>query len=106
MKKLSFFSGLDIVSRFGGEEFIIILPETDINSAVLLAKEVLKAVKDLNIAHESSPIDKRITLSIGVASMIANENINMDIFLKMADDALYEAKNNGRNCIKIYTSVM
>ncbi|KZL92523.1 GGDEF domain-containing protein [Clostridium magnum] len=92
----------DIVSRFGGEEFIMILPETDINSAVLLAKELLKAVKDLNIAHESSPIDKRITLSIGVASMIANENVNMDIFLKMADDALYEAKNNGRNCIKIY----
>jgi diguanylate cyclase (GGDEF) domain len=93
----------DIVSRFGGEEFIMILPKTDINNAVLLAKSILKAVENLNIAHESSSINKRITLSIGIASMIANENVNMDIFLKMADDALYEAKNNGRNCIKIYT---
>jgi diguanylate cyclase (GGDEF)-like protein len=92
----------DVVSRFGGEEFIMILPETDINGAVFVAKTLIEAIENLNIAHQSSPISKRATLSIGLASIVPNENMNMDIFLKMADDALYEAKNDGRNCFKIY----
>ena len=93
----------DVVSRFGGEEFIMILTETDINSAVFVAKVLLEAIENLNIAHQSSLISKRVTLSIGIASVIPNENIDMDLFLKMADDALYEAKNHGRNCFKVYT---
>lgn len=94
----------DVVSRFGGEEFIIILPETDINGAALIAKSLIKDIQNLNIAHKSSPISEKVTLSIGLASMIPNENMDMDVFLKMADDALYEAKNDGRNCFKIHNS--
>lgn len=96
----------DVVSRFGGEEFIMILPETDIDSAVFIAKALLKAVENLNIVHESSPIAKRVTLSIGIASIIPNDNINMDTFLKMTDDTLYEAKNDGRNCFKVYNQAV
>lgn len=96
----------DVVSRFGGEEFIIILPETDINSAVLTARSMIKDVENLNIAHESSPVRKIVTLSVGIASMIPSENMDIDVFLKMADDALYEAKNSGRNCLKIYNSAV
>lgn len=94
----------DVVSRFGGEEFIIISPETDIDGAVFLAKSILKTVKDLNLEHQTSPISKSVTLSIGLVSIIPNVNDNMDLFLKMVDDALYEAKNHGRNCFKIYNN--
>lgn len=94
----------DVLARFGGEEFIAFLPETDKDGAVSLANSLLKAVEALDIEHQSSSIAKRVTLSIGLVSMIPNENDNMDVFLKMADDALYEAKKAGRNCFKIYNS--
>jgi diguanylate cyclase (GGDEF)-like protein len=92
----------DVASRFGGEEFIMMLPETDLDGAVFLVKSLLKAVENLNIEHESSPIDNRVTLSIGIISLIPNKNNDMDTLLKMSDDALYEAKKDGRNCFKIY----
>lgn len=94
----------DVVSRFGGEEFIMILPETDIVGAVYLSNTLLKAIENLNIEHKSSPIANKVTLSIGLVSVIPDEKDDMDILLKMADDALYEAKKAGRDCFKIYKS--
>lgn len=77
----------DFVFRYGGEEFVIILPNTDINNAVLLCSRLLNNVKST------------ITASIGVTLFKDDDNIHS--FIKRADDAMYKAKNNGKNQIQI-----
>ncbi|MHB8231821.1 MAG: sensor domain-containing diguanylate cyclase [bacterium] len=86
---------IDTATRYGGEEFVIVLPQTDFNSALSVAKKIKNLVKD----YKFTQIDRNITVSIGIASM-PDDNINsVDDILKIADDFLYEAKNSGRNRI-------
>ncbi len=86
---------IDTAVRYGGEEFVIILPQTDFNGAVSLAKKIKNLVRKQNFTH----IQNKITVSIGIA-YLPDENINtVDEILKIADNFLYEAKNKGRNRI-------
>jgi diguanylate cyclase (GGDEF)-like protein len=90
----------DLLARFGGEEFVIVLPETDSPGASKLASLALEKVQQLNIPHAYSNVTPRITVSIGVATLIPYElHIPLDL-IRSADDLLYEAKRNGRNQIK------
>lgn len=87
----------DLATRYGGEEFCCILPETDHQGAVSIAMSIKGGVEDLGIRHEGSAIENYLTVSIGVATVICDEGINSDIIVNLADERLYQAKKNGRN---------
>jgi len=91
----------DLVARYGGEEFAVILPDTDATNAAIVARGILKAVRRLNVVHETSNIESYITISVGIASFIPNKTYQPKDLIKMADDALYKAKKQGRNCFVI-----
>lgn len=80
----------DSPTRFGGEEFLIILPQTNENGAYMLAQNLRKKIENFNFL-----VKENITASFGVASFCDNDTIQT--IIKRADEALYEAKNSGRN---------
>jgi diguanylate cyclase (GGDEF)-like protein len=87
----------DKVARYGGEEFACLLPKTDLAGAHLIAQRMLDQVRELAIEHLPSCIDANVTISVGVASMLASrDGSSTATLLKAADDALYEAKRAGR----------
>lgn len=88
---------LDLSARYGGEEFVIILPETHKDGAEIIAEEIRKNIINLDIPHEYSPISKNVTLSLGVTTMVPNNQHTISEFINDADKALYEAKSLGRN---------
>lgn len=89
----------DFVARFGGEEFVCILPDTQQHGASSVAQILLEEISAENILHEFSTVAQHVTVSIGVATCNydQSENVGPLLLLKMADQALYGAKANGRN---------
>lgn len=85
----------DLVGRIGGEEFAILLPETDFLHGIQVAEKLRQAIQLLYIEHESRRIE--LTVSIGVAQVVDR----LDLALRLADERLYIAKNNGRNRVGI-----
>ncbi|HEY0848142.1 MAG TPA: diguanylate cyclase [Noviherbaspirillum sp.] len=86
----------ELLVRLGGEEFAVLLPNTDEEQAIALAERIRLAVWDLNLPHASSSVSDRVTVSIGVACLKHGLHSNFDSLLQDADLALYRAKN-GRN---------
>jgi diguanylate cyclase (GGDEF)-like protein len=89
----------DLAARYGGEEFVILLPEVPPDRAEEIAESVRQDVYDLGIEHESSEVEKVVTVSVGVAAMVPNKDFNPTDLIKLADEALYKAKADGRNRI-------
>lgn len=87
----------DFVARFGGEEFVMILPNTDIAGAKEIATRIHKQVELLAMPHRRNDGVSRVTVSIGGASIKPSKDSNRDQFLQRIDHALYMAKNKGRN---------
>lgn len=87
----------DFITRYGGEEFAIILPETNSNSALKLAEKVRKSIENLNIPHTSSTIKNSVTISLGVATVYKDTITAPEQIITLADIALYNAKEDGRN---------
>jgi len=85
---------IDLLGRFGGEEFVVLLPETTLNVAVDMAEIIRNNLEKKVILAEE--IEVRVTVSIGV-STYQLEDQNIDVVLQRADQALYQAKNQGRN---------
>ena len=94
----------DIIARFGGEEFVVILPETDFESALALANQMVQSIADLNITHEYSSVVPYVTISAGVSSVNPMEYDGFHHLESMADKALYDAKEHGRNQVKAFTN--
>jgi diguanylate cyclase (GGDEF)-like protein len=85
----------DLAVRLGGEEFGILLPESDIKGAQIVARHIHHLLHEANIEHTASHVETRLTVSIGIA--IAHDE-TLDMFIQRADQALYQAKHSGRNC--------
>ncbi len=86
---------MDLVCRYGGEEFAIILPGTHLKEALRAAQRAHAAVEQVSYRVEGA--DLRVSVSIGVAEVLPDESV--EAFIKRGDDALYSAKQAGRNCI-------
>lgn len=84
-------------ARYGGDEFVIILPDTELKEAVSYGENFRLNVEKLAICHEFSKVKDIVTITVGVSCVIPGDGITITEFIRLADDALYEAKNNGRN---------
>ncbi len=96
--------GADLVGRYGGEEFILLLPCTDAAGAFEVATAVLAAIQDLKIKHEYASETGYVTVSLGVSTVIPDRVENPENLVKVADTALYAAKAQGRNCVMLKTT--
>ncbi len=91
----------DFIARYGGEEIVVILPETEETTGYVFAQRIIKAVRDLNILHEKNANFGIVTISAGVASYSPGEEGGWDVIVRRADEAMYRAKNSGRNKVSM-----
>ncbi len=90
----------DIVARLGGEEFVLLLPDTDGDGAQTVAALVQGAIRSLGVINQASPFDKKLTVSIGIGTVSQpNAGVDPTVLVDCADQALYDAKHTGRNCV-------
>ncbi|MES2758718.1 MAG: diguanylate cyclase [Pseudomonadota bacterium] len=90
----------DVAARYGGEEFAIVLPDTSLDGALLIANACRAHIEQLAMENPKSP-SGIITMSIGVASVMPSKDGSVDALVERADKALYAAKNDGRNRVVI-----
>ena len=88
---------LDKACRYGGEEFAVILPYTDLMGGKKIAEKMLSAIRELQIPHAQSSSAEIVTVSIGLAVIEAGPNAELERLVETADQALYTAKKSGRN---------
>ncbi|HWX67943.1 MAG TPA: sensor domain-containing diguanylate cyclase [Rhodanobacter sp.] len=89
----------DLLARFGGEEFVLVLPETDEAAAHKLAERCREVILDEQIPHTQSAIGPVLTISLGVGSVLPAHGDELLPFIDAVDKRLYTAKQQGRNCI-------
>jgi diguanylate cyclase (GGDEF)-like protein len=87
----------DLAFRYGGEEFAVILPETHLDGAMIVASSILESIRELQIPHAYSPVSPIVTISLGAASITPRSNTDPSSLVAAADLALFEAKTRGRN---------
>jgi diguanylate cyclase (GGDEF)-like protein len=92
---------IDVAARFGGEEFGVILPRTSAADAAILAESVRLAIEGLQLPHPASPVAPFLTISAGVATASLEGWSTPERLLAAADQALYKAKRNGRNRVRV-----
>jgi len=92
----------DTAYRYGGEEFLILLPEQTLESAKFAAERLRRGVEDLAIPHEAKAPPGVVTISLGLAVLSSGEEKPTEKLLREADTALYRAKEAGRNTVVVY----
>ena len=86
----------ELAGRYGGEEFAVVLPNTNYEAALIVAERIVANVRCLHILHRRSQTSNIVTLSCGVANMTEQDDSSLDLLIK-ADRALYRAKETGRD---------
>jgi diguanylate cyclase (GGDEF)-like protein len=94
--------GGDCVARFGGEEFAVIMPATGKKSAIYIAEKIRQTMEKMAIAHSKSSVAPCVTLSLGVATVVPDDQGTPELLIKRADKALYLAKSSGRNRVMVW----
>ena len=92
---------VDIPCRYGGEEFVMLLPETPLDTAMAAAQRLGATLAETPIQTEKGPVP--VTVSIGVAALLNGENLTLEVLLERADQAMYAAKQAGRNQVQVWT---
>jgi len=87
----------DLVARYGGEEFVGLFLKTEEGDALKIAEALRQAILATGIPHERSPLEPFVTVSLGLASLVPTPNDSPEKLLARADEALYQAKAQGRN---------
>jgi len=95
----------DFIFRLGGEEFGILLTEVNEENSAIIARNICDAVKEREIKHEGSKINKFLTVSIGVACCVADDALDDEVLISKADEMLYRTKENGRDGYSITTNI-
>jgi diguanylate cyclase (GGDEF)-like protein len=88
----------DFAARYGGEEFVVVLSNTTQEAAAEIAENIRKAVEDLHIPHTTSLVSSSVTISLGLSTLVSFFDTSLPDFIKSADEALYAAKQSGKNC--------
>lgn len=92
----------DVVCRYGGEEFVVILLGADEESSGSIAEHIRHSIEAMKIPHKGSSVSNYVTVSLGVAAMIPSDQAKFSELIRSADSALYQAKNEGRNRVKVW----
>ena len=87
----------DLAARYGGEEFVILMPNTTAEGAMQIAKDAAEKVQALQIEHKSSQVSPYVSISLGVTTLVPNQEMAVSTLVDTADLGLYEAKRRGRN---------
>ena len=87
----------DILIRYGGEEFLLVLKNADKEIFIDVYKRIIRNLEKENIVHEKSSVSDKVTLSVGVCFAHFEKTLNLEKSIKSADEALYFSKRNGRN---------
>ncbi len=87
----------DYAFRLGGEEFGVLIYDYSVQKATILAERLIEAVRELDIEHKSSDVAPQVTISLGFVSIIPPKDLDAEKLIQSADDALYRAKDGGRN---------
>jgi diguanylate cyclase (GGDEF)-like protein len=89
----------DIIGRYGGEEFALLMPETDIKGALVVAERYRRRVEEY--VHLEKDIELKLTISIGIAAFPHKEIKTVDDLIRLADNAMYKSKRNGKNRVEV-----
>jgi diguanylate cyclase (GGDEF)-like protein len=87
----------DFVARFGGEEFVVLLPATGLPAAAQIAEQLVEAIRALGLVHANSEAAPHVTMSFGVSACVPDPAFTAERLIEAADAALYQAKSNGRD---------
>jgi diguanylate cyclase (GGDEF)-like protein len=93
----------DLVSRYGGEEFVVVLSDTPLDGALTVGENIRSAIESLAIPHRKAPKHGIVTVSVGVTSTVPERSTNPETFLVAADRAMHAAKHEGKNRIAYST---
>ena len=93
---------MDLVARYGGEELAVVLPQCDMKKAEEIAENIRKNIELKQIQHKHSKVSNVVTVSIGVATLIPSEKWDSTSLINQADQALYKAKQKGKNRVEVY----
>ena len=94
----------DMVARYGGEEFVVVLPNTDVQGAETIGEKIQILIHRAQIPHEGSRVSQSITLSLGIAALYPHPLKVPDDLISLADQALYQAKEKGRDRVVVAPS--